>query len=1469
VKEYLPNTSMADWARMTKIRAEMNEVTMSKQRVKTEEQNPVMSSAEIVAMIQTNEQSSTVENQIEYVNLINYTPSSTKAKVSLHDDLMYLVIETNDTTYRALLDSGATISGIATRVLETPSGKSNFEKSKAEGRDQEKTITFANSEISKSGSTYVDTPFKISGTDRKMSIDNLYEMPLPEGVDILLGMDWFRKQNPQINWADSSVYLRVTEDENERVNIKLENFENIRVVKTNAKKHLISQKSMKKILAKNPAQVTCIRILPRLSYAMHTKTRTLIRQKLEAILEKMTPEKKVKPNAETDPKSFLFGALKKTGIADLDTELLKHQEVLVDDIGGDIVKKMNDNKLRRETLEMSIPLEDEGNHKIPKRPHRRLSFKEEEECTRVITKYLEDQIIQPSSSPYGAAILFAPKKDGKLRFCVDWRPLNAITQKNSAHPPDTSDCLSGLAGSKIWSTLDAAQGYHQIPIKESDTDKTAFNTRYGHYEYRQMSFGLSTAPAVYVQAMNQIFSGEAFRSGKATAFIPSATRDQRAQQIKDDPKMSELAENLLSECVIIYVDDIVIHSKDMNTHIEHVRKVLNRLQAYQLYLKNSKCDFAAEEIEYLGHKLTKNGITVCENKIAAVRDWPTPKTVGDIRQFLGLSGFYRKFIKGYGQIANPLTALTRKDASDEDGNLIEFTKEADIAFQKLKTELCSSPVLKLAQPELGGFHIMCDASIYGLGATLFQRGEEEGSDGKTKMHPCAYISRVLSPQERKDYASEKKCIYELELRALIFALEKWRVYLDGQTSTTVDTDHKSLIWLQTQKDLSPSQAEFLHILARNNLNIKYIKGDLNISADVLSRNPTFETICNEREKQREENHLYELNKEFTNSRMSDVKVKHLTDSYIGQRRSKRKTELVNALILRPRFKDLAALLKRVEEGYDTDNYWNKVTGSKHEYEYNGKKQLFQNIRYHGAKVWYKYTPDDDEEGENAHLADATPPVLVIPQDDGLRKQILKEFHEPNTIGHRSAEETLRKLQLSYFWKTMASETQRFCDSCGTCKKNKDKQQATGEMAEQPEIPARPWDSVAMDFCGPYQTENKDNCVLIVVCRLTKMAHFIPCSQTRTAEELADLIITNVISKHGLALDYRSDRDTLFRSKFWDRIWSRLGTTLSMSTAYQHQTAGQVERVVQELRKYLAMYAKDHEQWAEHIPLAEYAYNSSKNRSTGCTPFQLNYGYQPRDITSLLDFSGEPNVTTNDAEKHGDTWLSKLEKNIGKAKLSMKKAHYNMKVQYDKRRAKTKDNGKNVVFCQKGSYAYLSTKDMKNPTTVTRSDAGQEKAIEPKFLPRYLGPYEVLEVLGREKLNRKLKLPRDLQTRLGTEVFHVAKLKQAAVPRTLDMSETIPPPPLGDDDEDEFYIEEIMSHLEDGNGGKKYYCKGVGYPDRDQWWLATEDEIHAPELIIEYMKNPKKLVANKTQAAQMTTKRKRTTRGTVKKPKRFR
>ncbi|GJY37062.1 putative reverse transcriptase domain-containing protein, partial [Tanacetum coccineum] len=294
-------------------------------------------------------------------------------------------------------------------------------------------------------------------------------------------------------------------------------------------------------------------------------------------------------------------------------------------------------------------------------------------------KELSDKgFIRPSSSPWGAPVLFVKKKDGSFRMCIDYRELNKLTVKNRYPLPRIDDLFDQLQGSSIYSKIDLRSGYHQLKVREEDISKTAFRTRYGHYEFQVMPFGLTNAPAVFMDLMNRV------------------------------------CKPYLDKFVIVFIDDILIYSKNKQEHEEHLKIILELLKKEELYAKFSKCEFWIPKVQFLGHVIDNKGIHVDPAKIESVKDWASPKTPMEIRQFLGLAGYYRRFIEGFSKIAKPMTKLTQKKVKFEWGD------KQEAAFQLLKQKLCSAPILALPEGS-EDFIAYCDASKKCLGAVLMQR----------------------------------------------------------------------------------------------------------------------------------------------------------------------------------------------------------------------------------------------------------------------------------------------------------------------------------------------------------------------------------------------------------------------------------------------------------------------------------------------------------------------------------------------------------------------------------------------------------------------------------------------------------------------------------------------------------------------------------------------------------------------------
>ena len=356
----------------------------------------------------------------------------------------------------------------------------------------------------------------------------------------------------------------------------------------------------------------------------------------------------------------------------------------------------------------------------------------------------------------------------------DYRALNKITVPDSSPIPLIDETIDQVAGSTVFSQLDLIWGYHQMRLKEEDCHKTAIRTRFGSFEWRVLCFGLTNAPAAFSRLLSSIFR------------------------------------KLIGECIVLYLDDILAFSKSIEDHRRHLRKVFSILRKHKFYLRPSKCKFGLEEVDYLGFKIYSTGIKTQDRLVKAVQEWPTPKNVKEVQRFLGLSNFYRRFMKNYSNAVVPLTNLTRTKK-------FQWTTEENNSFELVKQRLTEAPVLHHPSSSKT-FVLTTDASKHAVGATLEQEG-----------HPIAYLSHRLSDRETRWDTGDQ------ELLAVMIALRSWSVYLRDRPFI-LKTDHEPIKYLQTKSKLTGRQMRWLDELQSHSFSTEHLPGSKNTAADALSRN---------------------------------------------------------------------------------------------------------------------------------------------------------------------------------------------------------------------------------------------------------------------------------------------------------------------------------------------------------------------------------------------------------------------------------------------------------------------------------------------------------------------------------------------------------------------------------------------------------------------------------------------------------
>jgi hypothetical protein len=903
------------------------------------------------------------------------------------------------------------------------------------------------------------------------------------------------------------------------------------------------------------------------------------------------------------------------------------------------------------------------------------------------------------------------KKDGSLRMCVDYRRLNRITIANKYPLPRIDDLLDTLGAAKVFSTLDLKSGYHQIKLQESDIPKTAFNTPFGHYEYVVLPFGLTNAPAVFQNHMNNVLR------------------------------------SYVGKFCLVYLDDIIIFSKTQNEHIDHLKKVLQLLRENRLYANPDKCAFFAEEVAYLGHIVSKDGLKADPKKTQVVKDWPVPKDKHEVRSFLGLTNYFRRFVKDYSKTACWLTHLTK------DNVMFSWGPKQQESFDKLKECLTSPPVL--AMPDFSKpFSVECDASQYALGGILLQEGR-----------PVAYESRVLSSAEQNYDTRDRECL------AVVHCYQTWRCYLEGSESTCI-TDHHPLTFLETQPKLNRRQVRWLEFLASFRPHITYRPGRVN-PADPLSRLCC--GITHRRPPPR-----YSRVRGVTDVGLLEPKS-HLPE-WCSVVAASRETPI---LLPPPLSKELFV------SGYESDPLFQGT---------HLQKLLDRTLKKESGLYF---------QGNR----------LAVPES--LIKDIIRDCHEPPHVGHMGIRKTLALVRNRFWWPSWKQDVTEYIRGCDSCQRNKPVTKRPYGPLQPLRIPESPWESVSIDFmtCLPLTNRSHDT-LMVFVDRLTKMTHLVPITKHYSALSCAQAFVEHIFRLHGLPKEFVTDRDKVWTSEFHTELCKLLGVQRCLTTAYHPESDGQVERMnrtIQEvLRHYVTPLATN---WDDLLPLVEFAINSAVQESTGYSPFQLNFGSNP---ASPLDRELEvvaqgrywlPVAQPSTANDVFHNWIHQLQR----AKDLIKKAQDRQKAFADEKRSEV------PLGIAVGKDVLLSTRNLR--LNIRGS---------PKFMPRYIGPFKVLEEVN--KVAFRLELLENMKIH---NVFHVSLLE----PYTRNGRCQPPPPIQFIDGLSEYQIETILDCEDKGPKYEKMFLvKWLGYgPEHNTWEpesYLTEDHTKTNDFIEAYWSRQK-------------------------------
>lgn len=848
-------------------------------------------------------------------------------------------------------------------------------------------------------------------------------------------------------------------------------------------------------------------------------------------------------------------------------ELLKAQQLLQQ--YSDIFANTEEDLGRTNLVKHTIDTSDKG---PLRQPPRRIPVACEKQVEKMIKDMKDSNVIEPSFSPWCSPVVLVKKKDGSLRFCVDYRKLNDITKKDSYPLPRIDDTLDMLSGMQWFTTLDLKSGYWQVELDQKDKEKTAFSTGKGLWQFNVMPFGLCNAPATFERLMEIVLAG------------------------------------LIGEACLVYLDDVIIVGKDFESHNKNLLQVLNKIKAANLRLSPKKCSFFKKEVKYLGHIVSSKGIQTDPDKIKAIEDWPKMQNKKEVRSFLGLCSYYRRFIKNFSDIAKPLNRLT------EEKSQFIWNKECEAAFKELKRRLCNTPIL--GYPDTTNeFIVDTDASNCGIGGVLSQRkGQQE--------IVIAYFSKSLSKPERN------YCVTRKELLAVVKTLKHFRKYLLGR-KFHLRIDHAALKWLLNFKEPEGQVARWIEQLQEYDFTTEHRSGKIHGNADALSRRPCLENCkyCT-RQEERETSLVKVLRTDNLGTEWSNEEMK------LAQQEDNDIRPILNWLkagTSKPQWSDVASLSPA------TKSYWAQ----------------WDSLTIYNDLLCRKW---ENTRGNNSHLQ------LIVPKS--RVPNVLKMFHDGTSGGHLGVKRTLMKVRERFYWNHCRDDVEDWCRKCTSCAAVKGPRTRSKGALKLYNVGA-PWERIALDVAGPFPvTENGNRYFLVVMDYFTKWPEVfaIPNQEATT---VAEKLVNEVFCRFGVPLEIHSDQGRNFESQVFQETCRILGINKTRTTPYHPQSDGMVERFNQTLEKHLAKVVDSHQKdWDKYIPLFLLSYRTAVHESAGVTPAYATFGRELRLPADLL--TGRPPDITTEITEYVNDLRNRMTDIYDQIRTSELQASTRMKTRYDRK-----------------------------------------------------------------------------------------------------------------------------------------------------------------------------------------------------------